>query len=34
MSLIGILTQNPNKAYLREELKKRKLEDVFFLTEM
>lgn len=33
MSLIGILTQNPNKAYLREELKKRKLEDVFFLTE-
>lgn len=33
MSLIGILTQNQNKAYLREELKKRKLEDVFFLTE-
>ncbi len=33
MSLIGILTQNQNKAYLKEELKKRKLEDVFFLTE-
>ena len=33
MSLIGILTQNQNKAYLKEELKKRQLEDVFFLTE-
>lgn len=33
MSLIGILTQNQNKAYLKEQLKKRKLEDVFFLTE-
>ena len=33
MSLIGILTQNQNKAYLKEELEKRGLEDVFFLTE-
>lgn len=33
MALIGILTQNQNKAYLKEELKKRQLEDIFFLTE-
>ncbi len=34
MSLIGILTEPKNKAYLQEELKKRQqLADVFFLTE-
>lgn len=33
MSLIGILTETKNKVYLKEELKKRQLEDVFFLTE-
>ncbi|MCI9038368.1 MAG: hypothetical protein HFJ29_00565 [Clostridia bacterium] len=33
MSLIGILTEPKNKAYLKEEVKKRRLGDVFFLTE-
>lgn len=33
MALIGILTEPKNKLYLQEELKKRKLEEVFFLTE-
>lgn len=33
MSLIGILTETKNKAYLKEQLKKRQLEEVFFLTE-
>lgn len=33
MSLIGILTEPKNKAYLKEEVKRRQLEDVFFLTE-
>ena len=33
MALIGILTEPKNKLYLQEELKKRQLEEVFFLTE-
>lgn len=33
MALIGILTEPKNKLYLQEELKKRQLEKVFFLTE-
>lgn len=34
MSLIGILTETKNKVYLKEALKKRQLENVFFLTEV
>ncbi len=33
MSLIGVLTEPKSKVYLKEELKKRQWEDVFFLTE-
>ena len=33
MSFIGILTENKNEIYLKEELGKQKWEDVFFLSE-
>lgn len=33
MSLIGVLTERENEIYLKKQLEKRKLEDLFFLNE-